>query len=449
MALKFKVRRCQPELVGPAIPTPHELKLLSDIDDQDGLRFHIPLTFIYRKEASMDGKDPVEVIRKALSQTLVFYYPLAGRLREGPGRKLMVECNGEGVIFIEADADITFHHFPHSLQPPFPSFHELLYDVPGSQEILDTPILLVQVTRLKCGGFILGVRLNHTMMDGAGVAQFMNAWTEMARGATKPSIQPVWCRELLLARDPPRITCNHREYDQLHETSTTHQMLHRSFFFGPTQIAALRRLLPNHLHQCTTFDLITACLWICRTKALPIEPHEDVRMMCIVNARARFNPPLPVGYYGNAFAYPAAVTTAGKLCGNPFGYAVELISKVKGEVTEEYMHSVADLMVTKGRCLFTTARSFIISDLRHFKLREIDFGWGKAVYGGVAKGGAGPFPGATYIIPHKNVKGEEGFVLPICLPANAMEMFEEDFHKMVGHQNDFGRYENGNTKPYI
>ena len=33
---------------------------------------------------------------------------------------------------------------------------------------------------------------------------------------------------------------------------------------------------------------------------------------------------------------------------------------MKSEVTEEYMHSVADLMVIKERCLFTTVRSYML-----------------------------------------------------------------------------------------
>ncbi|KAL2345760.1 hypothetical protein Fmac_007045 [Flemingia macrophylla] len=65
-------------------------------------------------------------------------------LREGPGRKLMVDCTGEGILFIEADADATLDQFGDPLQPPFPFFQELLYDVPGSQEIINTPILLLQ-----------------------------------------------------------------------------------------------------------------------------------------------------------------------------------------------------------------------------------------------------------------------------------------------------------------
>ncbi|WVY92941.1 hypothetical protein V8G54_032029 [Vigna mungo] len=222
------------------------------------------------------------------------------------------------------------------------------------------------------------------MCDGHGYEQFMSTWAEMARGATKPSVAPLWRRGLLMARDPPRITYNHREFEQ----------------------------------HCTTFDLITACLWRCRTKALQIEAGEDVRMMFVVNARGRFNPPLPFGYYGNAFAYPAAVTTAGKLCRKPFGYAVELINKVKGEMTEEYLRSVADLMVMKGRCLFTTVRSCIVSSLARFNLREVNFGWGEAVYGGVAHAGLG-----------------QGIIFPIWLPAEAMERFAEEFNHVLGNKN--------------
>ncbi|KAK9057630.1 hypothetical protein SSX86_022466 [Deinandra increscens subsp. villosa] len=147
--LIFTVRRNPPELIVPAKPTPRELKPLSDIDDQEGLRFHIPVVHIYQQNPKMGNKNPVSVIREALAKVLVFYYPFAGRLKEGPGRKLMVDCSGQGVLFIEAEADVTLKQFGTELRPPFPCKDELFYNVPGSDGILDSPLLLIQVTPLN------------------------------------------------------------------------------------------------------------------------------------------------------------------------------------------------------------------------------------------------------------------------------------------------------------
>ncbi|KAL0462950.1 UNVERIFIED_CONTAM: Benzyl alcohol O-benzoyltransferase [Sesamum latifolium] len=144
-ALTFKVTRQKPELITPAKPTPHEFKPLSDIDDQEGLRFQLPTIQFFRKNPAMDGKDPVKVIRDAVARALVFYYPFAGRLREMAGRKLVVECTGEGVLFIEADADVTLQQLGDALEPPFPCLEELLYDVPGSGGMVNCPLLLNQV----------------------------------------------------------------------------------------------------------------------------------------------------------------------------------------------------------------------------------------------------------------------------------------------------------------
>ncbi|KAI5567171.1 hypothetical protein POPTR_013G074500v4 [Populus trichocarpa] len=443
-SLVFKVHRREPELIKPAKPTPHEFKLLSDIDDQEGLRFHIPVIQFYRHNPSVQGKDPVKVIREAIAKTLVFYYPFAGRLREGQNRKLMVECTGEGILFIEADADVTLEQFGDALQPPFPCLEELIFDVPGSSGVLNCPLLLIQVTRLKCGGFIFGLRLNHTMSDASGIVQFMAAVGEMARGATTPSVPAVWERHVLNARNPPRVTCIHREYEEVADTNGTiiplDDMAHRSFFFGPSEISALRKLIPPHLSRCSTFEILTACLWKCRTIALQPDPTEEMRIICIVNAREKFNPPLPTGYYGNGFAFPVAVATAGELSEKPFGYALELVRKAKADVTEEYMRSVASLMVTKGRPHFTVVRAYLVSDLRSAGFEVVDFGWGNAIYGGAAKGGVGAIPGvASFLIPFKNKKGENGIVVPFCLPAPAMERFVEELDGMLKGQLQSGQ----------
>ena len=143
----FKVRRCEPELIAPANRTLYEFKQLSDMDDQESFRFHIPILNFYEHNPSLEGRDPVKVIKEAISKTLVFYYPLAGRLREGPGRKLFVECTGEGILFIEAEADVTLEQFGDALQfsSSFSWFEDVIYNVLNSDGIVNSPLLLIQV----------------------------------------------------------------------------------------------------------------------------------------------------------------------------------------------------------------------------------------------------------------------------------------------------------------
>ncbi|RDY02169.1 Benzyl alcohol O-benzoyltransferase, partial [Mucuna pruriens] len=440
--LVFTVRRRQPEQIAPAKPTPREVKKLSDIDDQQGLRFQIPFVQFYRNDASMEGKDPVEVIRQALSQTLIFYYPFAGRLREGPGRKLLVDCTGEGVLFIEADADVTLQQFGRILHPPFPCLDQLLYDIPGSRGITHCPLLLIQVTRLKCGGFIFALRLNHSMSDGFGIAKFMNALAEIARGAKEPSLTPVWCRELLNARDPPRISRIHHEYEEVVLENKTEgttiplkDVAQRCFFFGPTEVSALRRLVSKHVGRCTTFEVITACMWRCRIRALQVEPNDVVRFISTVNINAKVNPPLPSGYYGNEFVLSAAVTTAQRLCENPFGYALELIKNAKANVDEEYVRSMTDLMVVKGRPHNATTRSYLVTNTTRLGLNEMDLGWGKPIYGGPATCGITNIPQMTSVyMSYQNDKGEYVIVVPIMLPPKAMNRFATELDRMLRHQ---------------
>ncbi|XP_057807285.1 benzyl alcohol O-benzoyltransferase-like [Salvia miltiorrhiza] len=432
--LNFKVARKNPELITPAEPTPHELKLLSDIDDQEGLRFQTPVIQFYRSNPCAAGKDPVKVIRDAIAKALVFYYPFAGRLRERGDRKLVVECTGEGVVFVEADADVALQQLGDALYPPFPYLNKLLHHLPATAGILHCPLLLIQVTRLTCGGFVLAIRLNHTLSDAAGIVQFMSAMGELARGAEAPLIQPVWERHLLSARNPPRMTCTHYEYGDNTEGSTipADNMVERSFVFTAADISALRSILPPHLGRCTTFEIAVACTWRSRAISLYQDPNEEIRISCLVNCRKLFNPPLPEGYYGNAIVYPAAVTTAERLCTNPLQYAVELVRSTKAQAAEEYVRSVADLMVMSGRPAFRVAGTYIVSDLRWAGFSKVEFGWGPAAYGGLAQCGIDLVPGVvSYALPYQDTKG---MVLTMSLPPNAMDKFINELHKLLGKE---------------
>ncbi|THG04825.1 hypothetical protein TEA_010439 [Camellia sinensis var. sinensis] len=469
LPLVFRVRRQDPKLLVPSKPTPHELKQLSDIDDQEGFRFQVPVIMFYKNNPSMEGKDPASVIREALAKALVFYYPFAGRLVEGPNRKLSVDCTAEGVLFIEADANVELDRLGDTVGPGCPYLEELLYDVPGSDGIVGCPLLLIQVTRFSCGGFTFAIRLNHTMSDGSGLMQFLNTIAEFAQQPqTKitPSVPPIWQRHLLSARQPPSITCPHHEYDQAlagaatttttaNKTTTSHHeydqalagaaattttttakettTIDRSFFFGAKEIRAIRNHLPHHHHSttATTFELLTACVWQCRTRALCLAPDETVRVSCIVNGRGnKYGLNLPPGYYGNVITYPTAMTKAGMLSMLPLGYALELVKKAKAQVSEEYFRSVADLMVIKGRPLYSLDgnKDYIVSDTTRAGFDKVDFGWGMPVFGGVPRA----ISLISFFARFRDIRGgEDVIVVPMSLPESVMDRFEQELKKMI------------------
>lgn len=146
MAMQFSVRHEESELIVPVKSTPQEIKQLSDIDDQKGLRFHFPMIMFFRKSPCMDGKNPVVVIRDAVAKALFYYYPYAGRLIEGSENKFLVNCTAEGVMFREAFAEVRMEQLRDVMQPPFPYSKEFLMDASGYTGILGSPLMLIQVT---------------------------------------------------------------------------------------------------------------------------------------------------------------------------------------------------------------------------------------------------------------------------------------------------------------
>ncbi|KAJ3684674.1 hypothetical protein LUZ61_013838 [Rhynchospora tenuis] len=437
--ISFNVQRSKPVVIFPAKPTPHDIKFLSDIDNQTVLRYHTPGVHFYHSDPSKACQvDPANAIKEALAEALVYYYPIAGRLREQPERKLLLDCTREGVMFVEAEADVCLEYLGDPLTPPFPFTDQLHFDSelmgPG---VINQPLLYVQVTRFKCGGFTFAHKTCHMIADAHGWAQFLTAIGEFARGADQPNVLPVWDRHLLLARDPPAPTHIHLEYEPFEGETQEYDdvlktlpanLVYRSFLFGPKDVSFLKKYVQSlkSMSNVSRFDLITAAVWRSRTIALDYPPDCEIRVQFPVNSRGKMVPSLPTGFYGNAFALAVAFSKAGKLCSSPLEYALKLVKEAKENARAcDFLQSLADLNVLRGRPQMIVARTFLVSDITCAGFQGVDFGWGEGMFG------VKSFPWLTMYTSFKNSDGEEIVVVPMCLPQLAMATFKAEMESLI------------------
>uniref|UniRef100_A0A0D9XIE4 Uncharacterized protein n=1 Tax=Leersia perrieri TaxID=77586 RepID=A0A0D9XIE4_9ORYZ len=469
--LKFTTRRSEPELLRPARPTPRETKSLSDLDDQRTLRYYETVVgFFHRCDHDNGGDittpavvDPAKAIRAALAEALVYYYPIAGRLREeevidgGTGR-LVVDCTGEGVVFVEADADVRLEDFGQPLLPPYPCVGELLCDAGNTRAVVGKPLLLMQVTRLKCGGFVLGFHICHNIADGFGMAQLTMAIADLARGEPAPTIPPVWSRHILTARRlaPPltpspssssaTITAHDNDDTIRHPrrattaTTTTqvdamlstppHRMVVEYFLFGPREVSTLRAQLPARLAESTTaFEILTAVMWRCRTAALGYGADSRVRLMITMNARGRWNDhtPLPLGYYGNAHVSPVAEANAGELLARPLADTVELVRRTKRGMTRERMAAMVDTVARLREWPPSGMdKVYEVSDIKWTAVDVLKFGWAELAGGGIPLAGDLTSKLGSDHMRCWNAAGEVSTVVSMLLPRVAMARFKKE-----------------------
>ncbi|KAL6653170.1 hypothetical protein ACP70R_012097 [Stipagrostis hirtigluma subsp. patula] len=438
-------RRGMPELVVPARRTPHGCKPLSDVDDQWEHRYYQSMILFFRADRINFGcrqpdDRPANAIKRAVAEALVHYYPVAGRLRETtPGGKLVVDCTGDGVLFVEADADGQLEDLGH---PPYPGVEELLFDVAGetAMNVIGRPLLYVQVTRLKCGGFAMGFCMCRNIVDDAGMMQFIKAVADLADGKSVPDPLPVWDREILTAQVPARITYMYPAHEPFMDPSDgatagdmmlctpPESMVARYFLFGPDEIASLQHHLPGDLRQRSTiFVLLAALMWRCRTVALGYRADQRVRARLVLDARRHSGNGIPGGYYGNAVVCPIVEASVEELCGNPLADTVALLQAAVASfdvvARHERMESMLRMMAAlRGKPPLTMERVYVVSDLTHLAVDQLIAG----CQGTWWFGGRRSLSHCVRASHGGDASGEESIMVSIWLPRAVMDRFAEE-----------------------
>ncbi|XP_057480129.1 LOW QUALITY PROTEIN: omega-hydroxypalmitate O-feruloyl transferase-like [Actinidia eriantha] len=418
---ELAVKQGELTLVRPAKETEKGLYFLSNLDQN----IAVIVRTIYSFKSEEKGNEIApEVIKDALSKVLVHYYPLAGRLTISPEGKLIVDCTGEGAVFVEAEANCALEEIGDNTKPDPVTLGKLVYDIPGASNILEMPPLVAQVTKFKCGGFVLGLCMNHCMFDGLGAMEFVNSWGETARGLPL-KVPPFKDRTILRARNTPKIEFPHHEFAEIEDVSSTSdlykkEMLYKSFCFDPDKLEHLKTkaMEDGVLQKCTTFEALSAFVWKSRSEALKMKPNQETKLLFAVDGRSRFNPPIPEGYFGNGIVLTNSLCTAGELVGNKLSFAVRLVQEAVKLVTDSYMRSAIDYFeVTRARP--SLAATLLITTWSRLSFHTTDFGWGEPILSGPVA-----LPEKEVILFLSHGRERKSINVLLGLPAPAMEVFE-------------------------
>ncbi|OEL24475.1 Omega-hydroxypalmitate O-feruloyl transferase [Dichanthelium oligosanthes] len=444
----------EPAVVRPSQPTPRHTLYLSNLDDQRFLRFSIKYLYVFAAPAAV----PPDALRSALARVLVDYYPLAGRLRpsDDDEGKLVVDCNAEGALFAEACLPgLTAAEFLRGRARPHKSWRKLLYRV-EAQSFVAIPPLVVQVTRLGCGGMVLCTAINHCLCDGIGTAQFLHAWARVARAGHSAldagnddddnnsvlPAPPFHDRRAMRPRCPPRVAFTHPEYNSCggiggvangngngngngnEAPSLLARLLGQplapvSLTFTAAHLLRLKRQCAPPL-KCTSFEALAAHVWRAWVRALDPPGALRVKLLFSVNVRRRVKPELPRGYYGNGFVLGCAESTAAQLTSpssSAARYGVRLVQEAKECVDDDYVRSMVDLLEERRGSRPDLAASLVISAWTRLGLEDLDFGAGTAA-------NMGPLTSEIYCVFLPVIGDPHGVTVLVSVPQAAADRFQ-------------------------
>ncbi|KAF4391198.1 hypothetical protein G4B88_016508 [Cannabis sativa] len=106
MELTIEVKKTT--MVKPAAATPRHVLWNSNVDQLVPRFLHVSTVYFYKpKQTHHHNFFDSNILKEALSKVLVPFYPVAGRLvaSSTESGRVDIDCNGEGVLFVEAETN--------------------------------------------------------------------------------------------------------------------------------------------------------------------------------------------------------------------------------------------------------------------------------------------------------------------------------------------------------
>ncbi|KAI3853791.1 hypothetical protein MKX03_027821 [Papaver bracteatum] len=372
----MKINIKESTMVRPAEKTPQRNLWNSNLDLVVAPTFYTPCVYFYRSNGASNFFDST-LLKEALSKVLVPFYPVAGRLRRDENGRAEIDCNGEGVLFVEAETTSVIDDFGDFA--PTLEFRQLIPTVEFSGDMSSYPLLVLQVSISLTRGL---------------------KWHADSTSLSHPSSTELF---YVRARDPPTPMFHHIEYQPPPTMKTpSHSPNSQPAASSPASVVAIFKFTRDQLSTLkskskegesiavnySSYEMLASHVWrsACRARDLPVDQETKLFI------------------FGNVLFNATPIAVSGDLFSKPLTYAAGRIHDAILRMDDEYLRSALDyLELQLGLGLY-----------------DADFGWGRPISEG--PGGVG-CEGLSYVLPSPVNDGS--LLLAISLQPDHMKRFEE------------------------
>ncbi|KAB1225180.1 Anthranilate N-benzoyltransferase protein 2 [Morella rubra] len=339
-------------IVFPSEPTPSTILWLSE-SDQLMQWTHAPLVFVYKSnnDINYSGSMPfsMETMKNIAKSCIGSLLPTSRP----------TTLDQRGAHFLEAYSEAKLEELGDFA--PTEAVQDLVPKIDYTTPVENWPLLLVQLTRFRCGGVCVGTAISHTVADGQG--------------------------------------CSDAKVEKRKETTVTLLRLTKQQIEGLVKEASefpYRNMLMKRPH--TRYEAIASHMWRCACKARSGNDHQPTRVRVGVDIRNRLKHPLPRGYFGNAMLDTVTSTCLyGDLLSKPLCFAAAKVKEATERMTNEYIRSALDFIRSQqdvsplrnnfhirgySEAPFLGNPNLSIGSWINLQFYAADFGWGKPTYVG-------------------------------------------------------------------
>ncbi|KAJ0972991.1 hypothetical protein J5N97_020950 [Dioscorea zingiberensis] len=423
------------KLVQPLETHERRSMFLSNIDQV--LNFDVERVYFFDANPDFNLDTLADKLEFAFRSLLSSYDFMSGRLKfNSKEERLEIDCNAAGAVFAVAISELMLADI-QDLEYPNPAFVQLVVKI-DCMEMEDKPLCALQVTSFKCGAIAIGTTNNHITMDGVSFKVFFENLASLVNGRPL-AYTPFSDRRILAARSPTRVEFIHSELFELKDHHQAETLIDSSSSGLEFRLYQLSQKDINNLKVkariqgrggpwITSFNVVTALLWICKalaTNSKVKKSDETSTILYAVDLRSRLQPPLPLSYTGNAVLSAYAKAAYDQLENEPFGFIVELLYQGVTRMTDAYARSVIDWgQLHKGY----PKGDIFVSSWWKLGVMDVEFPWGRPKYSGPV---VHPNKDIILLTPRKEENNGGGVNAIVGLSPHDIHQFEKLFYKLI------------------